>query len=278
MKIKAYIRRYPLYSYFIMTFGIAWIGSIIVAGPAFLRGEVISAQYVMLMLLFMLAGPSIAGILLMYLSDGREGLRSLFRRMLKWNSNLKWYGFALLIPPVLILFTLYTLSELVSPIYAPGFFALGITYGLLAGYFEEIGWMGFAYGKMKKRVGTLKAAIFLGLVWGTWHLVAGFLGSFTTLGVYWLPNFLALWIIGMTATRVLIVWIYENTQSILLCQLMHASSTGLLAVFSPTSDTPAQETLWFSVYAVMLWIVVFFILFVYGRNLNNNLPTPATIG
>lgn len=276
MRAKEYLRRYPLYSYFLMAFAISWGGSLVVAGPPFLRGEEISTTNVLLMLLFMLAGPSVAGILLTYIEDGKEGLHNLFRRLRHWNISIKWYGFALLIPPVIILITLYILSELISPAFSPGFFVAGIIYGLLAGYFEEIGWMGFAYHKMEETLDAFKTAILLGLIWGFWHFVAGFLGSFDTLGAYWLPNFLALWIIGMTAMRTLMVWIYENTQSILLCQLMHASSTGFLAVFSPTSSSPAQETLWFSTYAIVLWVVVFFILFVYGRNLNKNIETHAT--
>lgn len=276
MRAKEYIRRYPLYSYFIIAFGISWIGSLIVAGPQFMREVEISMSNLLFMLLFMLAGPSVAGILLTYIEDGKEGLHNLFRRMRLWNTEIKWYVFAFFIPPILILITLFTLSAFASSIFTPGFFAAGIIYGLLAGYFEEIGWMGFAYPRMKEAIGTLKTAIILGFLWGFWHLVAGFLGSFNTLGPYWLLNFIALWIVGMTAMRILIVWVYRNTGSVFLCQLMHASSTGFLVVLSPISVTPAQETFWFSVYSVMLWLAVLFILYVYGSNLIKNPKTHAT--
>lgn len=264
------IRQHPVYSYFIIVFTISWIGSLVVAGPSFLRGEDISSTIVLLMLLFMLAGPSLAGVLLTYLVDGKKGLRGLFSRMRRWKVDIKWYSFALFIPLILILITLYALSVMISPSFTPGFFAIGIIYGLLAGYFEEIGWMGYAYPKMKQSLGTFKAAIILGLVWGIWHIVAGFLGSFHSLGEYWLLNFLALWIVGMTAMRILIVWVYQNTQSILLCQLMHASSTGFLAVLSPVSLAPFQITLWYALYSGMLWIIVVVIGYTYGSSLNKN--------
>ncbi len=54
----------------------------------------------------------------------------------------------------------------------------------------------------------------------------------------------------------MIVWVYSNTSSALLAQLMHASSTGFLIVLSPLSVSPAQEVLWYAVYAAVLWIVV----------------------
>jgi hypothetical protein len=59
----------------------------------------------------------------------------------------------------------------------------------------------------------------------------------------------------MTAVRVLIGWMYANTKSI-LAQLMHVSSTGSLVVLSLPGVTAAQETLWYAVYAIALWLVV----------------------
>jgi uncharacterized protein len=56
--------------------------------------------------------------------------------------------------------------------------------------------------------------------------------------------------------RVLIVWVYSNTSSVLLAQLMHASSIGFLVVLSPLSVSPAQEMLWYAAYVAVPWIVV----------------------
>jgi hypothetical protein len=58
----------------------------------------------------------------------------------------------------------------------------------------------------------------------------------------------------MMAMRILLVWIYSNTGSLLLAQLTHASSTGFLIMFGPSTISPANETLWFATYAVILWI------------------------
>jgi uncharacterized protein len=71
----------------------------------------------------------------------------------------------------------------------------------------------------------------------------------------------------MTAMRVLIAWIYVNTKSVLLAQLMHASSTGSLVILSPPLVTPGQETLWYAVYACALWAVVAIVVIAYGKNL-----------
>ena len=60
----------------------------------------------------------------------------------------------------------------------------------------------------------------------------------------------------MTAMRVLICWLYTNTKSVLLAQLLHISSTGSLVLFSAPSLTPAQEVFWYSLYAGALWLTV----------------------
>jgi hypothetical protein len=77
-----------------------------------------------------------------------------------------------------------------------------------------------------------------------------------------------MWIVGMTAMRVLQVWVYENTNgSVLLVQLMHAFSSGFLIVLSPTPRVPAIEVIWYTVYAAVLWIVVAVVIATYGKSL-----------
>ena len=159
------------------------------------------------------------------------------------------------------------MKTFVSPIFAPNRFVVGAGFGLAAGFFEEIGWMGYAFPKMRRPDNALAPAILLGLLWGAWHIpVIDYLGTSTPHGAYWLPFFLA-FTIAMAAIRVLIAWIYSNTKSVLLAQLLHASSTGSLVVLSPPGVTAAQESLWYAVYATVLWLVVGIVAAIYGKRL-----------
>ncbi len=116
--------------------------------------------------------------------------------------------------------------------------------------------MGFVFPKMRKKLSGLSAAVFLGFLWGIWHLpVIDFLGTATPHGAYWFP-FLVAFTAAMTAMRVLIAWLYSNTGSVLLCQLMHVCSTGSLVIFSPPRVSAAQEALWYAAYAAALWLLV----------------------
>ena len=164
---------------------------------------------------------------------------------------LRWYT-ALLVPPVLVLSVLFCLRTLASPVYAPNRFWIGVTFGLLAGFLEEIGWTGFASQKLRQRFAVLPAAAILGLFWGLWYApVIDFLGAASPHGKT-LPAFFAVFVAAMGAVRVLIAGFYEYTQSVALAQFMHISFTGSLVVFSPPAVTPTQEATWYPLYAFVL--------------------------
>jgi CAAX protease family protein len=249
------LRRHPVACYFGLTFFISWLGAFMVAAPSLLRGQPLTNLTGILMFPAMLVGPSLSSILLTRLFDGPAGLRDLFSRMRRFRFPLRWYA-ALLIPPILILSILLLLKTFVSPVYSPNRFWLGLAFGIPAGFFEEIGWTGFAFPKMSLKLPRLRAAILLGLLWGLWHIpVINFLGTAVPHRAYWLHFFLA-FTAAMTAMRVLISWLYSHTKSIPLAQLMHACSTGSLVVFSPPAAIASQEAFWYATYAAALWLLV----------------------
>jgi uncharacterized protein len=96
--------------------------------------------------------------------------------------------------------------------------------------------------------------------------VINFLGAASPHGVYWSPFFLV-FTFAMVAMRVLIAWIYTNSKSLLLTQLMHVSSTSSLVVFSPSRVTAPQEVIWYAVYGAVLWIAAAIVVTIFGREL-----------
>jgi membrane protease YdiL (CAAX protease family) len=260
VSLKRIIQQHRAVAYCVLTYTISWLGALLVVAPRLVRGEPPTQLQGILMFPVMLLGPSIASISLTALLDGRTGLRQLADRMFRWRAAAPLWGVALLLPPCVLLTVLLSLRALVSPTFTPtftpGLFPLGATFGLLAGYVEEIGWTGFAYPGLHPQRHPWAAGILLGVLWGCWHLpVIDFLGAASPHGAYWAPYALA-FVSAMTAMRVLIYWVVAHTNSVPLAQLMHASSTACLAVFSPHPITPAQEALWYAVYAGVLWLLV----------------------
>ena len=248
------VRRHPVSAYFTLTFGISWAGALAIAVPHLIRHEPLPARTGLLMFPVMLLGPSIAGITLTKVVDGKAGLRDFLRRLLFVRFPVYWY-MALLIPPVLVSAVLVVLERSLSPLYAPNHFFMGVLFAIPAGVLEEIGWTGYALPRMLSKSKVLFASVLIGFLWALWHLpVVPYLGSVTPHG-YWLPFFLAFaW--AMTAIRVLIGWLYTHTESVLLAQMFHISSTGALVVFGPPGVSAVQEVCWYSIYGSVLWLVV----------------------
>ena len=250
----SFFRRHSVFTYFLLTFAISWTGAIAVAAPDLLRGREVSKLSGILMFPAMLLGPSVSGIVMTRIVNGGEGLKELFARMRRWRVPARWYG-VLLTPPVVVLGVLFFLRAFVSPAFSPNHFYFGILFGVPAGILEEIGWTGYAFPKMSSRLSSSAAAATLGIVWAIWHLpVINFLGAAAPHGTYWLHFFLA-FALAMTAMRGLIAWLYVNTKSVLLAQLMHISSTGTLVMFSPPLSA-SREAMWYAVYGCALWAVV----------------------
>jgi hypothetical protein len=114
--IKAFIKSYPLLSFYALAFAISWGGILfVVGGPGGVLGtkEEIDRLLLFVMLAWF-AGPSVASIVLTGLLYGRAGFRNLLTRMTRWRVGARWYALALLLAP--ILFTAVSLSlSLTSP-------------------------------------------------------------------------------------------------------------------------------------------------------------------
>jgi membrane protease YdiL (CAAX protease family) len=188
MRIKAFVQRHAVFSYFVLAFAISWSGIVyVVGGPQGIPGE--SDQVGRLLpwvFLAMLAGPTIASLLVTAVVDGRAGLRDLSARQWRWRVHLRWYGVALLTAPLLLLLILSALATWVSPVFTPGILATpdklslllyALVGGLGTGFFEELGWTGFATPKMRLIQRGLWATLGLGVLWMTWHLLADYWGS-----------------------------------------------------------------------------------------------------
>jgi uncharacterized protein len=234
---ESFVKRHPVFSYFALTYAISWTGALLVVLPHLLRREGVPKLAGILMFPVMLLGPSVAALVLTKLLDGRAGLSELFARMRRISFGPAWYAI-LLVPPALVFSVLIGLKTFVSLAYAPNHFLPGLGFGLLAGFFEEIGWMGFAFPRMHRYWGSFASAALLGVLWGTWHLpVIDFLGAATPHGTYLLPFFLA-FTAAMTAMRELIAFVYARTKSVLLAQMHTAEHVSRLTpgrVHSPSN-------------------------------------------
>jgi membrane protease YdiL (CAAX protease family) len=279
MRLLSLMRRRPLVSYFLLVYCAA-AGALLVIGAPRLDGAAGHSIASLVMFPVIVLAAGVRGLLMTALTEGRHGLHQLATRMTRWQLQRWWL--LVLIPPIGILSVQVLLSAAVSSNFAPQFFVFGIAAGLIAGFCEEIGWTGFVYPRMQSRFGALHGAVLLGVVWAVWHLpVVDELGAASPHGAAW-PAFFTGFAIVLIALRVLIAWLYVNTQSVLGAQVLHASSTASLVVFGAPAVSPDQEALWYLAYGLVLWAVVFFVVRHYGAALTvrqrAQTQPPATLG
>ena len=139
-----------------------------------------------------------------------------------------------------------------------------IAAGLMVGIFEELGWTGFAVPQLRLRYGVVTTGLIVGILWGAWHFVVfwesdSFSGAFPLallLGrlFSWLPPF-----------RILMVWVYGRTQSLLISMLMHASLVASLTIIVPAALFGIALLTWILTLAAALWLIVAALAFVNGR-------------
>ncbi len=255
MKLESWLRRHPLIGYFALAYAISWGGILIVLGATDFDLVELRPLDTGLIFVLMLLGPSISGLALTALLDGRDGLRRLGASLVRGRVGVRWYAVALLSMPLLLLAILWPLSVFVEPAFAPRFQWALFAIGLVAGSFEEVGWTGFATPRLLARQRLWTAGLGLGLVWALWHALVDFRQNFNTMGIAWLLEFAVFYVAALTAYRLLMTWVYANTQSLLLAVLMHSSYTGWVFVLFPTTSFE-QNLVWQAAFAAGLWLLV----------------------
>ena len=266
--------------FFLLAFTLSWGGVLLVISQRGLNaGTTPALDGAVLVFLSMLAGPSLAAVGLTAWWDGLAGLQRLGAAVRRWRLPLRWYALVALAP--LLLGLLLLALSLGWPRFVPDIFsteapgqlaASALLVGLAAGFFEELGWTGFATPRLLARFGVVRAGITLGVPWALWHGLADYWGNAASFGALW-PAHMAEWVVALTAFRVLMIWAYAQTGSLPLAMAMHAGFTGGQALLWPGTITPTEGMIWYGYFAVILWLVVLW--FVPGQDLRAGVARQA---
>jgi membrane protease YdiL (CAAX protease family) len=281
MADNTFIIRNQMLVFYVLAFAISWILILLIIGPIrFIGTENIPDVLLPMLYVAMLAGPSISGILLTGLVDGKAGLLKLLSQLLNWRVNALWYIVALLIAPLLTTAILLVLS-IISVEFLPtilisnnkfGLMLTSIVVGLVVGFFEELGWTGYAIPRLRMRHSILSTGLLMGFLWGAWHFPL-FSGSANSSGS--IPSTLyvaALLFSWLPAYRVLMVWIYNRTHSLLISILMHLPIVLSQFVLIPPTLSGASLLTFDLVWSAVLWIVIAGIAIIDRRQLSLQKP------
>jgi membrane protease YdiL (CAAX protease family) len=225
LRVSNPLKRYPLASFFVLAYGIAWAGMALLAAG---EGSLSSIGTF---------GPAIAALVVTAANEGKAGVQTLVARLFLWRAGVKWYLIALLAPVTLELLAipLHQLAGSAAPQ-----FDLGDWLRLLPSHLvwlipivlflvvlssgEEAGWRGYALPRLQARYGPLPASLILGLLWGLWHLPLFWMPGTPQYGLP-VPGY----VLATVGYAIIYTCIYNGSKgSVLLACLYHAASNATL--------------------------------------------------
>lgn len=278
------MKRYTILLYCFLAFFISWTSKILFVAHDenwitnnFPKGIfILIAQF----------GPSLAGLIVIYLENGKKGLISAGRSLTRINISLKWYIFALFFELVLfhiiILFCSVTGYKEINPSISAllpsylSFLINTISLTILTGLGEEIGWRGFLLPKLQSGYKIIAAALILTLFNSLWHLridclallLKGDLSGFSA--IYF--SDMALRILISAPVIFIIIYLFNNTKGSLLIMILYHGSANASYEWVKDITGINDPVFILPVFAFSLWIgMMYFIPAVISQSRNNKL-------
>ncbi len=241
--VTAVIKRHPQITFWL----IAWSTSFF--------GFYMRAIHPSELWLFFIYGSCLGGALVSGIADGRAGLKTYLKRIVRWRVGVRWYAIALLLPLLLRLIAfglniaagakitagakLPDIGELVF-----GFFFILIVIALG----EEPGFRGFALPRLMIGRSALLASVILGVLHTIWHIPLFITGEDS-------PVVILIIISG----AVLNTWLFNRTNgSVFIAMFLHASVNLWVGVFNPffSRADPARLNIWLAAAYVVMAVAI----------------------
>jgi len=238
---ESFIQKYPLVSFFVLAIGLTWVFMIT---DALGSHNIVPFRLPVPLLIVMGYMPTLAAVIVARITEGRDGVRALFRKLTIARVGLGWYlfavlGLAVLYVTAIVIYNQFSglpelsiLSEKTPPFNSPlelvpQIAVLFLIVGIING--EELAWRGFALPRLQAKYNALTSSLILGVVWAVFHLPLFFTVTGSSQSDWSFLNFL----ISTCAISVLYTWMYNNTRgSVLMAYLLHASANTWSQVFS----------------------------------------------
>jgi uncharacterized protein len=249
--------------YFLLAFGITWTTAALIAVLGLDMSASGSGMVKPLNVLIGVMGsisPSFAAFVVTGFSEGKAGVKALWKRFWNRNMSLKWLVVILFFYDAFRLIAnliaravdgqAYPIIDSSTPLWM-SILALVAAF-IYNGVAEEFGWRGYALPRFQARWSALTSSIVLGLIWMSWHVPFFFIPG---LPLYqrdfwqWAP-----WLL---MTSILQTWFFNNTKgSVLAAALFHATMNASFIIL-PTLDSG-----WY--YFGLLFLAIILIVVIFG--------------
>jgi len=243
---KSLLARYPLVFYFIIAYAFAWLAEMPLVlsadGAGLLSYHSPLGLYTSIMIATFV-GPFLSAFIMTSITEGKLGIGRLLRRLVLWRVGFRWYLFALIGLPAIMVLSAIVLPGALSSFKGFTGVVLLPTLGLFVYIFflggplgEEPGWRGFALPRLQRRYGPLVGSVILGPLWGCWHLP-----------IFWIPAWnlpptilnIVMFVIATIPFTIVMTWTFNNTKgSLFMALLVHTSFDWVLAILNRLFPVP----------------------------------------
>ena len=255
--MSGWVSRHPIASFFMLAYALSWLAWLL---PA------IGYQGTIGLVALHVGGfgPALAPAIITWYSG--ESVREWARSIIRWRVRPHWYLVALGLPILLLGVASIGFALLGHPIDAAlipdrlvAYLPMLIYMALLQGGNEEPGWRGFALPRLQDRYAPVPATFLLGVIWAFWHLpllAANPETQHGTASMLALLPVVLVTLVNMVALTYIYTWIYNRTQSVLFCILLHASMNTTNALLIPLPNEALQGDIYQTLNLVMTGVNV----------------------
>ena len=116
---------------------------------------------------------------------------------------------------------------------------------ILAAFFEELGWRGYAEDAIAYYCCWWKESLIFGFVWGLWHLPLFFIPETYHFNIWQeSPLYMANFFVSIIPLSFIFTWVYvKNERSIIACMIFHFFVNFLQEKIAMTNTTKCVQTL-----------------------------------
>jgi len=214
-------KRHSLPTFLVLAYALSWC-TVPWVGPALLSW-----------------GPALAAVIVLAMTEGKRGVKDLFRQMGRWRVGVAWYVVALSIPIIYGMgatgLNLLFGATMQPPDPWNGLLLLIPLLLLVGGQWEEPGWTGYALPRLQEKHSALAASLLLSICRLGWHLPLLFYGA--------IPWADALFFVAM---QIVVTWLYNSTRgSVLIVMVLHFMQNVSGGIFNPAfSGGDAADYAW----------------------------------
>lgn len=198
--------------------------------------------------------PFIAAAILVYKERKMQGVKDLLKLSFDFKKikDKRWYSPIIFLMPIIALLSYWymKINGAIIPEPSLSFVAILIFFFIffIGAIGEELGWSGYITDPLQNKYGAFNASMIIGFVWAIWHIIPYYQAHQTTNWIVWQC-------IGTIFLRVIMVWIFNNTEKSVFAMILFHSMINISPYLIPNNGSHYNPII-FTVLVIFTAIII----------------------